>query len=211
MHKMTRLLAATVAAATLSFSALSSAAEGDQNQYAHQSDADINLFDMSTWFENAPHGNRVADLNLANPAGWAVMVNPQTHTSWHMIMTNPATWAQFLKPRFYAQFFNPNNWISWVNPESYATFLDPNTYIYWMTPHAYIHALNPDNYAQLIEGGNYGPYLETDTYTQWLNPSAYNILSEPTGVVTEGAGINYIDGLIAFFSTTDEGTELAKR
>ena len=100
-------MAAIFATLTFTLSPLAVAAEPVAADYRYQSDAGIELLDMSTWFNNAPPKNLAATFNPANPAGWAVMLNPQTHTSWHMVFTNPATYAQFLNPRFYAQFFNP--------------------------------------------------------------------------------------------------------
>ncbi len=163
------------------------------SQHADQNDyGSISLLQPSTWFQNMPAAGTTMAFNPAHPAGWAVMMNPRTHTTFHMAFTNPATYAQFLRPEFYAQFFNPQNWLAWINPASYATFFDPNTYLYWMTPHAYIHALNPDNYLQMFNVASYTPFFSTDTYAAWVNPAAYSITGAPTGTIEGGAGVNFI-------------------
>ncbi len=206
MKNFTRIVAA---AGTLALLACAQAATAQQHEHAYRSDADIELLEPSTWFANAPAPGTTMAFNPAHPAGWAVMMNPKTHTSWHMAFTNPATYAQFMQPQFYMQFMNPKNWLAWLNPASYTTFIDPNTYVYWMTPHAYIHALNPDNYLQAFNGRNYEPFFNLNTYAEWLKGSAYDIFAEPTGIVEGGAGVNYFGDLGKLFSMTEPATDAA--
>ena len=205
MRNITRVLTAAVAAISLVGAAGAFAQQHTHGAY--QSDADIALLSPSTWFKNAPNGGITMDFNPANPAGWAVIINPQTHTSWHMAFSNPATYAQFMKPQFYMQFMNPKNWLSWVNPASYATFFDPNTYAYWMTPHAYVHAINPENYLQAVNGSNYVPFFSLDTYGEWLNLDAYNVFGEPKGTIAGGAGVNYFAGIAKWLGYNDASAQ----
>ena len=206
MRKFTKLLAVAATAATLATGSMAYA-QDHSSHGAYKSDADISLMDPSTWFKNAPSMGTTMEFNPANPAGWAVIINPQTHTAWHMAFTNPATYAQFMKPQFYMQFMNPKNWLSWLNPASYATFLDPNTYVYWMTPHAYMHALNPDNYMQALNGSNYTPFFSLDTYAEWLSGGAYSIFGEPAGTIEGGAGVDYLSSLLGDSGTTADATQ----
>ncbi|KAA3631996.1 MAG: hypothetical protein DWQ08_04140 [Proteobacteria bacterium] len=201
MYKPTRIIIAAATAALLLGARVATAEELPQDVY--RSDADITLLEPGSWFKNAPSGGVTMEFNPANPAGWAVLLNPRTHTSWHMAFTNPATYAQFMTPQFYAQFLNPKNWLSWVNPASYATFLDPNTYVYWMTPHAYIHALNPENYLQAFNGSNYIPFFDLATYGEWINPAAYSVMAEPAGTIEGGAGVDYFSDLGKLFGYAD--------
>ena len=175
--------------------------------HVHKSDADITLMEPSTWFQNAPAGGYTMKFNPAHPAGWAVFINPRTHTASHMAFTNPATYAQFMTPEFYMQFMNPKNWLAWLNPKSYETFLDVNTYAYWMTPHAYIHALNPDNYTQAFSLANYEPYVALETYAKWFELNSYSIMKEPEGIVEGGAGEDYISQVLNLFGLTSSNKE----
>jgi len=175
---------------------LSSAAHAEYVVSPESPDANINLMSPGTWFENMPAAGMTMPFNPAHPAGWAVMMNPRTHTDFHMAFTNPATYAQFMTPQFYMQFMNPKNWMAWFNPKSYATFLDVNTYAYWMTPHAYIHAMNPANYMQAFNFANYATLVSPDTFANWINGSAYQFGAEPTGVVKGGAGVDYLEVLL---------------
>lgn len=165
----------------------------EQHAHTYQSDASINIMDPSTWFKNAPKPGTTMVFNPAHPAGWAVIMNPRSHTTWHMAFTNPATYAQFMQPQFWMQFMNPQNMMAWMNPASYATFMDPNTYLYWMTPHAYVHALNPDNYMQMLNADNYAKLFSPEVFNSWASVNNYAPTSDkPRGTIEGGAGQNYL-------------------
>ncbi len=199
MAKINRYLVSVAAALMLGTTTISQANE-EQAQPTYNDDySTITLLEPSTWFQNMPKPGMTMAFNPAHPAGWAQIMNPRTHTSFHMAFTNPATYAQFMRPEFYAQFLNPQNWLAWMNPASYATFLDPNTYLYWMTPHAYIHAMNPDNYLQMFNLANYTPFISTETYAAWVDPAAYSISGKPTGIVEGGAGIDFLSQWLGGF------------
>ncbi|NBP94488.1 MAG: hypothetical protein EBU28_03695 [Gammaproteobacteria bacterium] len=174
--KMKTLRGITAAAALL----LAGVAQADYAVSPESLDANIDLMSPSTWFDSMPAAGMTMPFNPMHPAGWAVIMNPRTHTDFHMAFTNPATYAQFMTPQFYMQFMNPKNLMAWFNPANYATFLDVNTYAYWMTPHAYIHAMNPAN----------------ETFANWITPSAYSLTGEPTGIVKGGAGVDYVEMLL---------------
>ena len=197
---MNKLGKAALLASGLVFLVLNVTASASEAQSNYHDDMSIDILSPSTWFSNMPAAGTTMEFNPAHPAGWAVIMNPRTHTSWHMAFTNPATYTQFMKPQFYMQFMNPKNWIAWMNPASYATFMDPNTYLYWMTPHAYVHALNPDNYLQMFDTNNYLPFLSLDTYGEWVNPAAYSFNEEPRGTVDGGALVNY---LVSWFGSEE--------
>lgn len=177
--------------------------EHDHSQHQHRSDADILLGQPSTWFKNAPQGGYTMKFNPAHPAGWAIFLNPKTHTAAHMAFANPATYAQFMTADFYAQFLNPNNWMAWFKPSNYATYLDPHTYAYWMTPHAYVHALNPKNYVQAVNGANYLPLVSAETLMSWFQLENYNVLGQPTGTVEGDAGGDYIGQVLSMLGLAD--------
>lgn len=140
-------------------------------------------------------------FNAAHPAGWAMFVNPRTHTATHRAFTNPATYVQFMQPGFYVQFVNPANWMAWFNPASYATFLDPNTYLYWMTPKAYVHGLDPRHYLQALDGRNYAAFFDAGTYLAWFDVDAYDITTDPAGTVGGDAGVDAFAALGRWFNS----------
>lgn len=189
---MKTLRGITAAAALL----LAGVAQADYAVSPESPDANIDLMSPSTWFDSMPAAGMTMPFNPMHPAGWAVIMNPRTHTDFHMAFTNPATYAQFMTPQFYMQFMNPKNLMAWFNPANYATFLDVNTYAYWMTPHAYIHAMNPANYMQAFNFANYAPFLSPETFANWVTPSAYSLTGEPTGIVKGGAGVDYVEVLL---------------
>lgn len=180
----------------------------EQHAHAYQSDASINIMDPSSWFKNAPKPGTTMAFNPAHPAGWAVVLNPRTHTTWHMAITNPATYAQFMQPQFWMQFMNPQNVMAWMNPASYATFMDPNTYMYWMTPNAYVHALNPDNYMQMMNPDNYAKLFAPEVFNSWMNLNSYTPTSaKPTGIIEGGAGQNYLASWFGAFQPQGAKTQ----
>lgn len=207
MVKFSRLLVAAGMIALLGAAIAAKAEEQKQHAHTYQSDSSINIMDPASWFTNAPKPGTTMAFNPAHPAGWAVIMNPRTHTSWHMAFTNPATYAQFMQPQFWMQFMNPQNIMAWMNPGSYATFMDPNTYLYWMTPHAYVHALNPDNYMQIFNPANYAKLFSPEVFNSWTNFDTNTVAEKPTGIIEGGAGENY---LAMWFGGVQQETEKAK-
>ncbi len=191
MAKLTRIFLA-LGAVLMIGTAVAADAKEQQPAAKYQSDTAVNLMDPANWFKNAPKPGTTMAFNPAHPAGWAVIMNPRTHSSWHMAITNPANYAQFMQPQFWMQFMNPQNIMAWMNPASYATFMDPNTYMYWMTPQAYLHALNPNNYMQMMNPDAYAKLFSPEVFNNWMNFNAWKFDAKPTGIVEGGAGENYL-------------------
>jgi hypothetical protein len=200
MGKLNRIIVFIAATTAFATAPLVQATEQQPQQVQQDDYSSITLMEPSTWFQNMPKPGTTMAFNPAHPAGWAQIMNPRTHTTWHMAFTNPANYAQFMQPAFYMQFMNPQNWMAWMNPASYTTFFDPNTYLYWMTPHAYIHALNPDNYMQMFNFSAYTPFFDPNSYMSWMNPAAYTVGSTPTGIVEGGAGVDLLSQWMGTFT-----------
>ena len=157
-----------------------------------------NFFDPSAWTAwmtpgAAPYAaqqGQTVPFNPANPAGWAMFIDPKTHEQAHMAFTNPAQYAQFMSPQFYMQFADPNNMMAWMNPAAYATFMNPATYMYWMNPAAYTHMMNPAFYMQPMNPAAYNAFMNPNTYMQWMNPGAYAI---PATATTGAVPFNFFD------------------
>ena len=207
MRKFNRVFVFLAAALAFAVSPLTQATEQQPQAAATDDYSSITLMEPSTWFQNMPKPGTTMAFNPAHPAGWAQIMNPRTHTTWHMAFTNPATYAQFMQPAFYMQFMNPQNWMAWMNPASYATFFDPNTYLYWMTPHAYIHALNPDNYMQMFNVSAYTPFMDPNTFMSWMNPTAYTVSGAPSGIVEGGAGIDLLSQWMGAVTPQEQKTQ----
>jgi hypothetical protein len=157
-----------------------------------QPQASMNFFDPSTWMTPGtamPQAGATVQWNPANPAGWAMFIDPNQHGQAHMAFMNPATYGQFMQPNFYMQFANPQNWMSWMNPAAYSTFMNPATYMGWMNPGAWTHAMNPGAYMQWMNPAAYAPFMSPATYMQWMNPQAFAM---PAAATTPGA-INFAD------------------
>lgn len=176
----------------------------------------INWFDPSTWMAGIPTGavapqagqpGQAMQFNPANPAGWAMLVDPRTHEQAHMAFMNPAQYAQFMSPQFYMQFADPNNMMAWMNPAAYATFMNPATYMYWMNPGAYAHMMNPGLYMQFMNPAAYTAYMDPNTYMQWMNPAAYTM---PTAASAGALPFNFFDPK-AWTQMAQQPTEQAKQ
>jgi len=200
MANKTRFALAATAAVLVAGATLAQA--NTQPAPQAQPAATVNFFDPANWFnfgqtgafKDAPAPNTTMALNPAHPAGWAVALDPRTHNAWHMAMTNPATYAQFMTPQFYMQFANMQNLMAWMNPAAYATYMDPNTYAYWMNPNSYTHAMNPAMYMQPMNMANYAAFMNPNTYMSWMNPGAYTVAS------AQGtAGTNYLQNWFGMF------------
>jgi hypothetical protein len=191
---MRKLIASLIVAAGLTAGAAVTIAaeEGAQAPQA----AVPNFFDPSAWmgaYGTAPQGAQAGQampFNPANPAGWAVFIDPKTHEQTHMAFTNPAQYAQFMTPQFYMQFADPNNMMAWMNPAAYAAFMNPATYMYWMNPAAYTHMMNPAMYMQFMNPAAYNAYMNPNTYMQWMNPGAYAM---PATASTGAVPFNFFD------------------
>ena len=147
---MRKLIASLIVAAGLTAGAAVTIAaeEGAQAQQP----AVPNFFDPSAWmgaYGTAPQGGQTGQampFNPANPAGWAMFIDPKTHEQAHMAFMNPA---------------------------QYAAFMNPATYMYWMNPATYTHMMNPAMYMQFMNPAAYNAYMNPNTYMQWMNPGAY--------------------------------------
>jgi hypothetical protein len=174
---MRKLIASLIVAAGLTAGAAVTIA-AEEGAQAQQPTVP-NFFDPSAWmgaYGTAPQGAQAGQampFNPANPAGWAMFIDPKTHEQAHMAFTNPAQYAQFMTPQFYMQFADPNNMMAWMNPAAYAAFMNPATYMYWMNPAAYTHMMNPAMYMQFMNPAAYNAYMNPNTYMQWMNPGAY--------------------------------------
>ena len=174
---MRKLIASLIVAAGLTAGAAVTIA-AEEGAQAQQPSVP-NFFDPSAWmgtYGSAPQGAQTGQampFNPANPAGWAVFMDPNTHQQAHMAFMNPAQYAQFMTPQFYMQFADPNNMMAWMNPAAYAAFMNPATYMYWMNPATYTHMMNPAMYMQFMNPAAYNAYMNPNTYMQWMNPGAY--------------------------------------
>ena len=118
----------------------------------------FNWFNSATWYDGAGHvepGQTMA-INPVDPDFWNQLVNPQTHSTVHMSMTNPENYGQFMTPQFYMQMANPSVWMKWMNPSVMHTAMDSKTWNYWMQPGAYMHGMNPQAYSQMINPDAWG-------------------------------------------------------
>ena len=124
-----------------------------------------NPLDSSTWWDGADHVNHkpgeTMTFNLADPDFWMSIPNPKTHSQMHGAITNPANWAQFLKPESYAAMRDINVLSKWFELETYDVLRDPQTYAYWMQPGAYQHLINKDHYTQLLNTQAYSTLVDT--------------------------------------------------
>ena len=91
------------------------------------------------WFGN-PAPDQSAGQTMAfhpvKPQSWMQMMSPQSHEDFHMAMTNPANYTQFMQPEFFMEFMNPQNWMAWTNPQVYMQMMSPEVMNYWMSPDA---------------------------------------------------------------------------
>ncbi len=125
-----------------------------------------NPLDSNTWWDGSEqkHGDTIT-LSFADPEFWMNIPNPKTHSRIHGAMTNPQTWAQFMKVETYSSMMDVKVWQKWLDVKSYDVLLDPQTYAYWMQPGAYMHLANVDHYAQMINPSAYMEILEQGAKT----------------------------------------------
>lgn len=184
-----KLVKKLVSAACLSLFMLSAQASEEATDSNSNNPSDYN--NPFNWFSN-PNGGMSSDgmtmeFHPMKPDSWARMISPQSHMQWHMAMTNPANYAQFMQPGFYLEFMNPNNWMAWMNPASYQVFMDLNTMTWWMNPASYMHTINPNMYAQLWNLDSYARLMAPDNYMAWMNPATYlNFMSPETYLAYTG-------------------------
>ncbi len=139
-----------------------------------------NPFDwFSTFSGSAPQESVTMEFHPIKPDSWASMIAPQSHMQWHMAMTNPANYSQYMQPAFYMEFMNPNNWMAWMNPASYQVFMDPQTMTWWMNPNTYMHMLNPNMFAQMWNFNSYAKLIAPENYMSWMNPATYANFMNP--------------------------------
>ncbi|MEM8844310.1 MAG: hypothetical protein AAGB35_04625 [Pseudomonadota bacterium] len=132
-----------------------------------------NFFDPSTWSGNAgtTHNHASAQhkmaFNPAHPSWWMKIADPKTHNMMHMQLANPATYAQMMQPQFWMQFMNPQNMMAWMDFNQYAVMMNPQTMAYWMNPTSYMHAFDPNMYAAAMNPASYMVYMNPATYMGW--------------------------------------------
>jgi hypothetical protein len=191
---MRKLIASLIVAAGLTAGAAVTIA-AEEGAQAQQPSVP-NFFDPSAWmgaYGTAPQGGQAGQtmpFNPANPAGWAMLIDPKTHEQAHMAFMNPAQYAQFMTPQFYMQFADPNNMMAWMNPAAYAAFMNPATYMYWMNPASYMHMMNPAMYMQSMNPASYNAFMNPNLYMQWMNPGAYAM---PATASTGAVPFNFFD------------------
>ena len=131
-----------------------------------------NTFNPMEWMNMMPMMSNqagVSQMNLAQPQGWTVFMNPNNYAAF----MNPATYGQFMNPQFYMQFADPNNMMAWMNPAAYSQFMNPNAYMQMMNPMAYMQFMNPNTYMQPMNPASYATFMDPNTYMQWMNPASY--------------------------------------
>lgn len=114
-----------------------------------------NPIDPSTWWEGAEATDAPLVFNFADPEFYINIINPKTHSNIHKGITNPETWAQFMKLETYTNMIDTKVWAKWFQAKTYDPLLDAQTYAYWMQP------------------GAFGHHLEADRFTNLINPDAY--------------------------------------
>ncbi|MCP4185711.1 MAG: hypothetical protein GY761_20800 [Hyphomicrobiales bacterium] len=149
----------------------------------------MGVFDSSKWHDGAGHvkpGDMV-DFDPTDPKSWATVISPQTHSKFHMTVTNPQFYAKFMTPGYYVKFMQPKTWLSYMDTDTYQPLLevvsDPKTFSYWMQPGAYMHGLNPKAYLQMIDPEAYKKLTSkvaegygaetTNTAANMLNPFSW--------------------------------------
>ncbi len=184
-----KLVNKLVPAAFLSLFMFSAQASEEATASTTNSASDYN--NPFNWFSGSNSGmstdSMTTEFHPMKPDSWARMISPDSHMQWHMAMTNPANYAQYMQPKFYLEFMNPNNWMAWMNPASYQVFMDPRTMTWWMNPASYMHAMDPNMYAQLWNLNSYAQLLAPDNYMAWMNPATYfNFINPETYLAYSG-------------------------
>lgn len=161
---------------------------------AEETTQTANPFDFAnpaTWFNMTGATGQATGSGYAwhplKPQSWADIASPQNHEKFHMAMTNPATYTQFMQPAFYMEFMNPANYMAWMNPASYQVFMDPATYSYWMTPDAYMHFIDPNMYAGMFNMNSYMAFMNPATYMAWMDPGVYTRMMDPASYMASNS------------------------
>jgi hypothetical protein len=150
----------TLAAATLlSMSIASNANQPATLETAATASAPAagNSFDLNYWMaaftnpEIPPISGELA-FNAAHPSAWMKLVAPGSHMQTHQMFANPASYTQFMQPRFFMEFTKPENLMAWMNPASYTHMADPAMYQETMNPANYMVYLNPNTYLAALMG-----------------------------------------------------------
>jgi hypothetical protein len=159
------------AAALLSMSIASNANQPATLETAATASAPAagNSFDPNYWMaaftnpEIPPISDELA-FNAAHPSAWMKLVAPGSHMQTHQMFANPASYTQFMQPRFFMEFTKPENLMAWMNPASYQVMLEQQTMNYWMNPASYTHMVDPAMYQETMNPANYMVYLNPNTY-----------------------------------------------
>ncbi len=132
-----------------------------------------NFFDPNYWVNTLTGtpvpGSEKLKFNAAHPADWMKWVDPKEHKNMHMTFMNPATYTQFMQPKFYMEFTKPQNLAAWMDFNQYAVMWDPQTMGWWMNPAAYMHVIDPTMYTAAMDPANYMVYMNPATYMGWAN------------------------------------------
>ena len=121
------------------------------------------------------------------PESWMQMMSPESHENFHMAMTNPANYAQFMQPEFFMAFMNPQNWMAWMNPQVYTQMMSPEVMNYWMSPDAYTHFANPAMYSNMFNPANYFAVMNPNAFAAWANPETYGEMFSPENFMAMAA------------------------
>ena len=134
------------------------------------------------WFESfipeQTTGQTMA-FHPIKPEDWMQMMSRESHEEFHMAMTNPANYTQFMQPEFFMEFMNPQNWMAWMNPQVYTQMMSPEVMNYWMSPDAYAHFANPAMYSNMFNPANYFAVMNPNAFAAWANPASYSEMFSP--------------------------------
>ena len=123
-----------------------------------------NPIEPSTWWDATEHTGYTPgismEFNIVDPEFWMNIINPKIHSDMHSAATNPANWAQLMRPKFYMAMVDPEIWAKWLDKSTYDVLRDPQTYAYWMQPGAYQHLVNVDHYKQMLEPCAYSELID---------------------------------------------------
>ena len=120
-----------------------------------------NPFDAASWWDGSTaEADATLAINFTDPDFWIGFADPSSHTFIHTAMSDPATWAQMMKPETYINMMNVETWAKWLDTDTYDVLLDPQTFAYWAQP------------------GAYGHLLDVEFYTERFNPLAYGEMAD---------------------------------
>ncbi len=123
------------------------------------------------------------EFDPADPRSWAKFIDPKTHDSVHMTVTNPQFYAKFMTPAYYMKFMEPRTWLSYVDVSTYEPLMkvatDPKTATHWMQPATYMHEMNPKPYLQMANPDAYTKLASTiaEGYSTDTTKSAVNMFN----------------------------------